>query len=172
MKKLLLICTAILTLAASAKAQEASCQHTDFRYTKTINNSDFINERITNIDSYLSGDFPIDSVFAIVNGKFDIVFFERYSYGYSVMGEYTFSHEVIISKVLDGKIVESYFVPLDWKEPPMHYQIQISRQKLPIEQVMRIKDFHFKPLDESGRNLLEDNCLIIIPDAAMTVFRY
>ena len=40
MKKTLLVCAAILTLAASAKAQEASCQHTDFRYTKTINNSD------------------------------------------------------------------------------------------------------------------------------------
>ena len=172
MKKLLLLCAAVLTLATSAKAQETSCQHTDFRYTKTIRNSDFIYERIANIESYLSkGDNPIDSVFATVNGINDIVFFERYSYGYSVVGEYTFSHEAIISKVLDGNIIESYFVPFDWKEPPMSYQIQISRKKLPMEHVMHVKDFDFKMLNESGRNLIEDNCLIIIPDATIEAFR-
>lgn len=141
------------------------CQCSDFLITKIKANSDFINERIANINDYLlANNVPIDSVFATQNGIYDIIFFERYAYGESVWGDYSFFHEAIISKVYEGIIIESYFVSYDWKEPPMSTPIQVSHKKLPIERVMKTNDFDFKLLNEFGNNLLEDNCKIIIPN--------
>ena len=160
MKGLLLLNIALL-LSISC----AFCQNSDFYYTKTSRESNFIEDRLGNIDNYLiANDVPIDSAFATRSGIFDIVFFERYVYGESVLGDYTFSHEAIISKVYKGIIIESYFVSYDWKELPMSTPIQVSRKKLPIESVMNVNDFEFKLLNELGSNLIEDNCKIIIPD--------
>ena len=54
----------------------------DFFYTRTVRDADFIKERVDSIDEYINAnEVPIDSVFATVNGVFDIVFFERYNYG-------------------------------------------------------------------------------------------
>lgn len=143
----------------------AYCQCQDFFFTKLIKDANFINDRIANVDDYLlANDVPIDSVFAIQNGAFDIVLFERYVYGESVLEDYSFFHEAIILKVYEGTIIESFFLSYDWKEPPMSTPIQVSHKKLPIERVMETSDFDFKLLNEFGHNLLEDDCKIIIPD--------
>ena len=166
MKKILLLCAALLALVASVEAQNTAYKISDFLYTKTIKNSDFIEDRITNIDKYLStNDVPIDSVFATINGKYDIVYFERYFYGESVLGHNDFFHEAIISKVDDGHIIESYFVSYDWKEPPISYPMQISRKKLPIKHVIPVKELELKLIDAHGTNLIEEDCQIIIPDS-------
>lgn len=165
MKNILLLFAVLFTLAANAEAQNTSYKTSDFLWTKTINNSDFIEDRITNIDRYLStNDVPVDSVFATVNGKYDIVYFERYSYGESVWGHNDFFHEAIISKVYDGHIIESYFVSYDWKEPPMSCPMQVSLKKLPIKHMIPVKELEFRLIDAHGPNLIEEGCQIIIPD--------
>lgn len=160
MKKSFTIITFVFILIC-----DAYCQCSDFLFTKTKSNSDFIFERIANIDDYLlESDVSMDSVFETQNGVFDIIFFERYVYGESVLGHYAFFHEAIISKVYEGIITESYFVSYDWKEPPLSNPIQVSHKKLPIKREIKINEFDFKPLNELGINLLEDDCNIIIPD--------
>lgn len=136
----------------------------DFFYTKINRDSDFIKERVENIDEYMKiNSCPIDSVFAIINGEYDIVFFERYKYGNSIYGGYIFSHQAIISKVYKGNIVESYFVSYNWAEPPLSYPIQISRTKKTLEYIMDTKDFDFNFLHKDAVNLIQDDCKIIIP---------
>ena len=103
-------------------------------------------------------------MYKIAKRAFDIVLFERYVYGESVLENYSFFHEAIILKVYEGTIIESFFLSYDWKEPPMSTPIQVSHKKLPIERVMETSDFDFKLLNEFGHNLLEDDCKIIIPD--------
>lgn len=143
----------------------AYSQHLDFFYTRTSKESNFIKDRLDNIDGYLSqNDVPIDSVFVTRNGNYDIFFFERFVYGESVLGDYSFFHEAIISKVYNGMIIESYFISYDWKEPPISTPIQISLKRLPINKVMKVSDFNFRLLNDFGSNLLEDDCKIIIPD--------
>lgn len=143
----------------------AYCQSSDFFYTKTIKNSDFYNDRVANIDNYISNnEIPLDSVFATQNGMFDIVFFERYIYGESILGDYCFFHEAIISKVCDGIIIESYFVSYNWKEPPMSTPIQVSRENIPIERIMNVNDFNFTLLNESGSDLIGYDVRIYIPE--------
>ena len=143
----------------------ACCQCKDFFFTKAIKNANFISDRIANIDDYLlTNNAIIDSVFATQNGAFDIVFFERYVYGESVWGDYSFFHEAIISRVSEGIILESFFVSYDWKEPPLSTPIQVSRKKIPIKATMKVNDFDFELLNDSGSNLIEDDCKIIVPN--------
>ena len=85
-------------------------------------------------------------------------------YGESVWGDYSFFHEAIISRVSEGIILESFFVSYDWKEPPLSTPIQVSRKKIPIKATMKVNDFDFELLNDSGSNLIEDDCKIIVPN--------
>ena len=158
MKRFLTLITTILQVYSTYS------QCYDFFYTRTVRDADFIKERVDSIDEYINAnEVPIDSVFATVNGVFDIVFFERYNYGNSIYGGYIFSHQAIISKVYQGNIVESYFVSYNWAEPPLSYPIQISRTKKPLEYIMDTKDFDFSSLHKDAVNLIHNDCKIIIP---------
>ena len=160
MKRFLVSIIALLTIYCSYGQRYGR----DFFYTKIIRGSDFIKERIENIDEYMKTNTnPIDSTFAIINGSYDIMFFERYKYGNSIYGGYIFAHEAIISKVYKGNIVESYFVSYSWAEPPLSYPIQVSRTKKVLEYIMDTKDFDFIFLHNDALDLIKDDCKIIIP---------
>lgn len=161
MKKLTITNILIFLLASCAY-----CQCEDFLYIRTINHSDFAYDRIANIDDYmLTNDALIDTIFTTQEGTFDIVIFERYVYGMSVLGDFSFFHEAIFSKIHEGEIVESYYVTYDWKEPPMSTPIQVSRKILPLKGVIDVKDLDFKPLNEYGVNLIEEDCHLVIPES-------
>lgn len=162
MKKIIITNILIFLLASSAY-----CQCADFLYTRTIKHSDFAYDRIAKIDEYmLTNDALIDTIFATQEGTFDIVIFERYVYGMSVLGDYSFFHEAIFSKIHEGEIVESYYISYDWKEPPMSTPIQASRKILPLKRVIDVKDLDFKLLNEYGINLIEEDCHLVIPESA------
>ena len=163
MKKSFFLIACVIAVRCSSFAQ---CP--DFLFTKMVRNADFCYDRISVIDEYLSkNDVPIDSVFAVRKGDFDILFFERYCYGESVLGGYIFAHEAIISKVKDGYIVESYFVSFDWKEPPLSLPVQISKKKMKLGEKIKVERLEFKTLNESGVNLLDKRCSLIIPHGAI-----
>lgn len=161
MKKISITSILIFLLASCAY-----CQCEDFLYTRTIKHSDFAYDRIAKIDEYmLTNDALIDTIFATQEGTFDIVIFERYVYGMSVLGDYSFFHEAIISKIDKGEIVGSYFISFDWKEPPMSTPIQVSSKKLLLTRVINVSDLNFRLLNENGINLIEEDCHLVIPES-------
>ena len=149
-----------LLLIAIVACQSASCQKTDFWFTQEYENADWYQERLLNIDGYMaSTGNGLDSVFAIRAGACNILVFERYVYGESVWGGYTFVHHAILVKTDKAKqIVEAYFVPYGWAEYPIGAMIYKSDGGIKFKKGLDVKSLKFKYLQESNvRDLLKEH---------------
>ena len=149
-----------LFLIAIVACQSAYCQKTDFWFTQKYENADWYQERLLNIDGYMaSTGNSLDSVFAICTGAYDILVFERYVYGESIWGGYTFVHHAILVKTDKAKqIVEAYFVPYGWAEYPIGTMIYKSDGGINLKNGLDVKALKFRHLDESNvRDLLKEH---------------
>ena len=86
----------------------------------------------------------------IVKGEYNIYQFDRHRYGDLYPDSVGFVREIILVKVKDGFIEESYFIPCDWKEPPMTVVMQVSHQRVPFKKRISIKRLKFEKLDKNS----------------------
>ena len=147
-KYFLIILCLLLSLSVSGQSSP------DFYYTGAYRQVDF------NRDAFFTEEFDtlyygmvdcnclMDRNF-IVKGECNIYQFDRHRYGDLYPDSVGFVREIILVKVKDGFIEESYFIPCDWKEPPMTEVMQVSHERVPFKKRISIKRLKFEKLDKS-----------------------
>jgi len=73
--------------------------------------------------------------------------YERYRYGELYIDTFGFVRDIVLIKVIDGFIVESYYIPCDWREPPITAVILYSNKRLKFSKKIRLKKLNLKILD-------------------------
>jgi hypothetical protein len=127
----------------------------DIHYQSDINYS-----AISKIDD-CSLENLIDSVFNIQEGKFTIYRFERISTIDTKDNLRTKENkEIIITKVLGNKILEAYYCPLSWREPPISHVVLVSQKKVRLSKEVSVKRLKFKNLTQGGLVLLNDAVIV------------
>lgn len=138
-------------------------QAVDFWITQKYEKVDFYSERVQEMSRYMdSTGMGLDSVFAVKFGDYNIVNFERYIYGESIDGGYTFVRQVIVVKYNMSKtIIEGYFIPFGWKEYPITPVILKTNCHLKLKSGLDTDKMTFRHLDgydeETEINLLVQN---------------
>lgn len=89
--------------------------------------------------------------------------FERYRYGELYIDIYGFVRDIILIKVKDGFIVESYFIPCDWKEPPITAVILFSNKRIKFSKKIRLKKLELKNIGSNTVNILDDKGRLVLP---------
>ena len=147
-KYFLIILCLLLSLSVSGQSSP------DFYYTGAYRQVDF------NRDAFFTEDFH-DYYFGmtdcnwlrnsgiIVNGECNIYQFDRHRYGRLYLDSVGFVREIILVKVKDGFIEESYLIPCDCKELPVTAFFMVSHQRVPFKKRISIKRLKFEKLDKS-----------------------
>ena len=148
-KYFLIILCLLLSLSVSGQSSP------DFYYTGAYRQVDF------NRDAFFTEDFH-DYYFGmtdcnwlrnsgiIVNGECNIYQFDRHRYGDLYPDSVGFVREIILVKVKDGFIEESYFIPCDCKELPVTAFFMVSHQRVPFKKRISIKRLKFEKLDKNS----------------------
>ena len=89
--------------------------------------------------------------------------FERYRYGELYIDTFGFVRDIVLIKVIDGSIVESYFIPCDWKEPPITAVILYSNKRLKLSKRIKIKKLKLKNIGLNTVNILDNKGKLELP---------
>ncbi|MCD6010886.1 MAG: hypothetical protein K0Q79_748 [Flavipsychrobacter sp.] len=154
--------TAVLILCFSflgdAKGQDSAFYLEQIKY-----NSDFnFHNIISKVDTC-----AIDSIKKLVLslevGRYTVYVFEREISGISHDDNPNIRQELIIMKVIKNTIVESYYFPLNWREPPVSAVILGSQKKVKIKDKLSTDSLSLKPISTSEINILTRGNLIFKP---------
>lgn len=91
----------------------------------------------------------LKNIHFIVEGDYTILQYERYRYGELYLDTVGFVRDVFLLKVKNDIIIESYFIPCDWKEPPITAVILSSSKHISFKQKIKIKKLELTNM-ESG----------------------
>ena len=140
----------------SSSGQSALFHLKDIYYLSDVNFN-----AISNIDKYPL-DNLIDSVFNVQAGKYIVYRFERFSVSNSKDNlnskEY---QELIIAKVSGNIIVEAYYCPLSWREPPISSVVLVSQRKVRLKKRLSTKKMKFKNINPNGLRVLKDGDIMM-----------
>lgn len=92
----------------------------------------------------------------LCNEDSKIMQFERYRYGELYIDSFGFVRDIVLIKVIDGFIVESYFIPCDWKEPPITAVILFSNKRVKFTKKIRLKKLKLKNIEPNTVNILDN----------------
>lgn len=132
-----------------------------FHLKDSFERSDLNYSAISNMD-YSNYDHLLDSVFNAVRGKFKIYRFVRFSKGISkdnVDPDSTFK-ELIVLKVKNNIVLEGYYVPLDWREPPISSVLLKSTTRIAFKDFLNTDDLKFVSLYPGGGYRLLSNSIL------------
>ena len=153
----IIIQTFLLLAFNSSKSQNALFYLKDINYLSDINY-----KSITNIDEYPL-DKLVDSVFNMQVGKYTIYRFERISPSESKDNlNPKENKELIIAKVSENKIVEAYYCPLNWREPPISNVLLVSKKKIRLTKRFSTKKMKFKSTNPNGIRILRDGIIVTV----------
>lgn len=153
MKKILIFLIIFLT------CKTLFCSIDVFQLTDKIENSDFNHNNIREIDSLkLIGSLNIDS-YLYEKGNFDIYIFTRVFKGEAKNGKIMEFTEKIFVKVSEEFIVESYYIPYSWNEPPIKNVILYSNKKIKLKNILLIEELNYINITENGINILKDGII-------------
>lgn len=126
-----------------------------FYLKDTFTNADLNYAAITDINQHCC-DSLFDRVFNVVNGKFTVNRYLRYSSpnNKNTIHNNRSNREVIILKTSNHVVVDAYYCPLDWKELPISGVLLKSVKRPRLRKSMLIEDFDFRPVDSNGISIL------------------
>jgi hypothetical protein len=158
MKSMKIIIPILLLLVFnSSKGQSTSFYLKDINYLSDLNY-----KAIAHIDEYPL-DKLIDSVFNVQRGKYTIYRFERISTSESKDNlNLKENKELIIVKVSENIIVEAYYCPLNWGEPPISHVFLVSQKEIRLAKKISTKRMKFKNTDPNGISILKDGVIKIV----------
>ena len=151
------IISVLMLLAFNSSSGQSALFHLkDIHYLSDVNFN-----AISNIDKYPL-DNLIDSVFNVQAGKYIVYRFERFSVANSKDNlnskEY---QELIIAKVSGNIIVEAYYCPLSWREPPISSVVLVSQRKVRLKKRLSTKKMKFKNINPNGLRVLKDGDIMM-----------
>ncbi len=111
----------------------------DFYYTKTYANADFNSTALDSVAYELTDCNCLTNVKFIVEGNYTIMQYERYRYGELYIDTVGFVRDVVLIKVKDDVVIESYFIPCGWRDPPITDVILYSSKRIYFKQKIKIK---------------------------------
>jgi hypothetical protein len=158
MRKIKIIIPALMLLAFNcSKGQNTLFYLKDIHYLSDINY-----KAIANIDEYPL-DKLIDSVFNVQTGKYTVYRFERVSTSESKDNLNSKENkELIIAKVFKNKIVEAYYCPLNWSEPPISSILLVSQTKVRLLKKISTKKMIFKNINPNGISVLIEGDIVVV----------
>ena len=121
----------------------------DFYYTRTYAHADFNSSALDSAAYELMDCNCLKNIHFIVEGDYTILQYERYRYGELYLDTVGFVRDVFLLKVKNDIIIESYFIPCDWKEPPITAVILSSSKHISFKQKIKIKKLELTNM-ESG----------------------
>lgn len=132
------------------------CQTADFRLTQKIYHADFNYHFIECIDTCFH--WNIDSCDIkkkiLSKGFYSIYVFERHLEMFDKLGGKSERIECVFQKVFNDTIVESIYIPLTWREPPISAVILYSNIKFKICKYIEISSLDFHSKLDYGINIL------------------
>ncbi|MBO4542329.1 MAG: hypothetical protein J5725_04020 [Bacteroidales bacterium] len=135
----------------------------NFYYTGNYEQVDFNGQTLYSLDYDTLDCKCLDRTKFFCKGDFNIMQFERYRYGELYIDIYGFVRDIILIKVKDGFIVESYFIPCDWKEPPITAVILFSNKRIKFSKKIRLKKLELKNIGSNTVNILDDKGRLVLP---------
>lgn len=136
-------------------------QESDFYINQVFCNADLVEDEFNRID-----DRPLDSLdiddFIMNGGGYTVYCFIRRMVCESKDSLRTvdFGMEYILVKVKGKRILESYYLPFSWREPPISNVVLRSRKNRKISRRVCTKYIRFVPVREDGINILKDGYLV------------
>ncbi len=134
-----------------------------FYYTKKYEQMDFNGKVLDSLDFGTLDCNCLETKNLFCEGDFNILQFERYRYGELYIDTFGFVRDIVLIKVTDGFIVESYFIPCDWKEPPITAVILYSNKRLKLSKKIKLKELKLKNIGLNTVNILGNKGRIELP---------
>lgn len=134
-------------------------QENNFYIKQITYQSDFDFIDFNDIDN-----IPMDrlsiNMFNLKEGKYTIYCFERKKLGESKDNiNSPLQSDYLLIKTDKGKIIESYYLPLSWREPPISNVILSSKKEIKISSKISTDIILFMPINDSGINILKQSYL-------------
>lgn len=121
-------------------------QTNDFQLVEKICHADFNYHFIDNIDSCFYENIDscnIREKLLLSEGSYSIYVFERHIKNSSKKGFESERIDCIFQKTCNDTIVESIYIPLTWREPPISRVMLFSKKKIPLNEPIKICDIEF-----------------------------
>jgi hypothetical protein len=166
-KMRLIIAVSIFLSIMSLSYSDANAQNI-FYLKDVAEKSDINYAGLSNVNEYNSAQQLLDSVFNIKEGNYKVYRFIREIVPVKKdrVNEDTISQELIVLKVSGTTIIEAYYCPLHWKEPPVSSVLLKSKNKVPISQKVKVEELLFEPYDpDMGINILDNDSILSMEKA-------
>ena len=121
----------------------------DFYYTKTFEQTDFNRQGIDSVAYGILDCNNLIDIGFIIKGDFTILQFERYTFGDLWPDDFGFVREMVLIKIDNGWVVESYFLPCDWAEVPITVAIVHSAKRILYRNGLNIKKIKWTAIESS-----------------------
>lgn len=135
----------------------------NFFYTKTYAYADFNSTALDSVAYELMDCNCLMNVKFIEGGDYTIMQYERYRYGELYIDTFGFVRDIVLIKVIDGFIVESYYIPCDWREPPITAVILYSNKRFKFSKKIRLKKLKLKNIGLNIVNILDSKGSLKFP---------
>lgn len=105
---------------------------------------------IENIDEY-QFESLVDSVFNVKPGIYSVRIYERISKSDTKSQDNLKENiELIIVKIIDNQIIETYYCPLNWREPPISRVLLHSKEKIKLSNKIPLKKIKMRNVYKDG----------------------
>ncbi len=160
MKKIILYIFCVFSIWRTCSQNDSIClQDNNFKLILELSYVDFNYSFINNIDSC----FWTNDIENIIqpNGEYSIYVFKRRTIRFSKLGFQEEFVECIFQKVDNNIVLESIYIPLTWREPPISTVVLFSTNTITISNSVPIRNILFYNIKETGIDILnKQGCLI------------
>lgn len=137
-------------------------QDNNFKLIYELPHADFNYSYINNIDScFWNGE--IENIIK-PNGEYSICVFKRNTIRLSKLGFQEEFVECIFQKIDNNIVLESIYIPLTWREPPISNVVLFSTIAIAISDSVPIRNILFHNIKEAGVDILHKQGCIIYKD--------
>lgn len=163
MKKIILYIFCFFNIWRACSQNDSVClQDNNFKLILELSYVDFNYSFINNIDSC----FWTDEIENIIQpkGEYSIYVFKRNTIGLSKLGFQEEFVECIFQKIDNNIVLESIYIPLTWREPPISSVVLFSTNTITISDSVPIRNILFHNINETGIDVLNKQGYLIYKD--------
>lgn len=164
MKKIILYIFCFFNIWRVCSQNDSIClQDNNFKLILELSYVDFNYSFINNIDScFWTGE--IENIIQ-PKGEYSIYVFKRNTIGLSKLGFQKEFVECIFQKIDNNIVLESIYIPLTWREPPISSVVLFSTNTITISDSVPIRNILFHNIEEAGIDILNKEGCLIYKDA-------
>lgn len=140
----------VLFVLTSAVCRGQDCE---FHVDRMILHADINYDLIRVIDT-IDIEGLCDNIVLMDSNEYSIYLLSRKGKGISLNEDTIDVSELIIFKSYNDRILESYYIPLSWREPPLSNVILHSRKTIPTKAIIDINEIGLLPINPDGFSIV------------------